>query len=364
MATIKPLGDHVKRLLQTGQVLLDAISCVKELLENALDAGASSIEVKVAGKGGLDSISVKDNGSGMSPDDLACCALRHHTSKLTAFDDLTKLTTYGFRGEALASLCAIADVRITSCRAVDQVATQVAYSHNGNPTRFVARVSYSAADPLRLSHCSTTRIAAGRGTTVEAARLFATLPVRRKVFSRVTTGIHFTSSSSPPLFALLLQYCLEQARGLAQRLLFTIGAYAILHPSVRLTLSCPPSAPIIKPPCPDMKVDTAFACALPPGMRSHVVFPSKKCICAVCPLARLPTLAFALWWFADGDGGAVWPGPGGRVARGRCHPAGAGYGSHALSPAASRYWSVYSGANMHLRLLPVHIRTHRGGSGS
>ena len=110
---------------------------VKELVENSLDAGATSIgpcshsDCRFAGKRltrpidvrfknhGLDSIEVQDNGDGISPHNYETVALKHHTSKLSKYSDLTTLRTFGFRGEALSSLCALARFSIVTCLAAD-----------------------------------------------------------------------------------------------------------------------------------------------------------------------------------------------------------------------------------------------------
>ena len=87
-------------------------AAVKELVENALDAGASRIAVRLDG-GGIDRLEVTDNGAGMTPEELALCVLRHATSKLTD-EALVRITTLGFRGEALPSIGAAARLSITS----------------------------------------------------------------------------------------------------------------------------------------------------------------------------------------------------------------------------------------------------------
>lgn len=96
-----------------GEVITRPVNAVKELIENSLDSGATKIRVDLL-NGGKRSILVADNGSGMSPGDLSLCLKRHATSKLSAMEDFAKLTSYGFRGEALASMSAVARVRIES----------------------------------------------------------------------------------------------------------------------------------------------------------------------------------------------------------------------------------------------------------
>lgn len=105
--TIALLPDHVANQIAAGEVVQRPASVVKELLENAIDAGATHVQliIKDAGKS---LIQVIDNGKGMNPFDARMCFERHATSKINTADDLFTLTTKGFRGEALASIAAIA----------------------------------------------------------------------------------------------------------------------------------------------------------------------------------------------------------------------------------------------------------------
>ena len=90
----------------SGQVVVTLATAVKELVENSLDAGAKNIEVRLK-NWGADFLEVVDNGSGVLPENFAALALKHHTSKLNVFADLVRVETFGFRGEALSSLCAL-----------------------------------------------------------------------------------------------------------------------------------------------------------------------------------------------------------------------------------------------------------------
>jgi len=101
------------RQVKSGPVVVNVSFAVKELVENSLDAGATSIEVRFANRG-IDSITVRDDGCGISPEDHAAVARSHWTSKLKTYDDLSSLNTYGFRGEALSCICAMATLQITT----------------------------------------------------------------------------------------------------------------------------------------------------------------------------------------------------------------------------------------------------------
>jgi len=116
MSIIHLLPDHIANQIAAGEVIQRPASVVKELLENAIDAGASQIQlvVKDAGK---TLIQVLDNGKGMDTQDAEKCFLRHATSKLQKASDLFALTTKGFRGEALASIAAIAHVSLKTKQA-------------------------------------------------------------------------------------------------------------------------------------------------------------------------------------------------------------------------------------------------------
>lgn len=113
MSVIRVLPTEVANLIAAGEVVERPASVVKELVENALDAGASSITVDLQ-DGGVTRIQVSDNGCGMVPADLAACILPHATSKISSADDLAQIATLGFRGEALPSIAAVSRLLITS----------------------------------------------------------------------------------------------------------------------------------------------------------------------------------------------------------------------------------------------------------
>ncbi|KAF9959539.1 Mismatch repair endonuclease pms2 [Modicella reniformis] len=111
--SIKAIDKESVHMICSGQVVLDMATAVKELLENNLDAGSTSfIKFKQMG---LDHITVTDNGSGISDTNLETLALKHYTSKLSSFNDLAHVRSFGFRGEALSSLCALANLTVTTC---------------------------------------------------------------------------------------------------------------------------------------------------------------------------------------------------------------------------------------------------------
>ncbi|KAE8444483.1 hypothetical protein EG329_000467 [Mollisiaceae sp. DMI_Dod_QoI] len=165
MATIKAIEGGTVHQIQSGQVIVDLCSVVKELVENSLDAGATSIDVRFKNQG-LDAIEVQDNGDGISPHNYETLALKHHTSKLSTYSDLTTLQTFGFRGEALSSLCALSKFSVITCLAQDAPkGTRLDFATSGKLT-------------------GTSVVAAQKGTTVSVENLFNNLPVRRRELER------------------------------------------------------------------------------------------------------------------------------------------------------------------------------------
>ncbi|KAG9238870.1 DNA mismatch repair protein MutL [Amylocarpus encephaloides] len=165
MATIKAIEGRTIHQIQSGQVIVDLCSVVKELVENSLDAAATSIDVRFKNQG-LDSIEVQDNGDGITPQNYETLALKHHTSKLSTYSDLTTLQTFGFRGEALSSLCALSQFSVTTCMASD--------APKG------ARLDFEVSGRLK----NTSVVAAQKGTTMSVENLFNNLPVRRRELER------------------------------------------------------------------------------------------------------------------------------------------------------------------------------------
>src|SRR3954462_12978426 len=119
---IQLLPDSVANQIAAGEVIQRPASAVKELLENAVDAGATEISLNII-DAGKSLIQVIDNGKGMSETDARMCFERHATSKIKNIDDLFHIRTMGFRGEALASIAAVAQVELRTRRLEDEVGT-------------------------------------------------------------------------------------------------------------------------------------------------------------------------------------------------------------------------------------------------
>ncbi|MEN3027040.1 MAG: DNA mismatch repair endonuclease MutL [Chlorobiota bacterium] len=153
------LPDFLVSQIAAGEVVQRPESVVKELVENALDAGATTIAVTVHG-GGKRLIHVVDNGCGMSRPDLLLCIQRHATSKLRSLEDLHRIRTLGFRGEALASIAAVSQLEIRTRRAEDAVGWRLLSEPEGEP-----RVEPYACE---------------KGTQVFVRNLFYNVPARRK----------------------------------------------------------------------------------------------------------------------------------------------------------------------------------------
>ena len=121
---IQLLPDHIANQIAAGEVIQRPASAVKELLENATDAGATQIQLIVS-EGGKSLIQVIDNGKGMSETDARMAFERHATSKIRQIDDLFRINTMGFRGEALASIAAVAQVELKTRRKEDELGTRL-----------------------------------------------------------------------------------------------------------------------------------------------------------------------------------------------------------------------------------------------
>ena len=119
---IQLLSDNIANQIAAGEVIQRPASAVKEMLENAIDAGATQVHLIIR-DAGKELIQVNDNGKGMSPTDARLCFERHATSKIKSIDDLFAIRTMGFRGEALASIAAVAQVELRTRTEQDEVGT-------------------------------------------------------------------------------------------------------------------------------------------------------------------------------------------------------------------------------------------------
>ena len=186
---IAMLDDATIGKIAAGEVIERPASVVKELVENALDAHAHSIRVEIA-SGGKELIRVRDDGDGIDPDDLLLAVERHTTSKLRNFDDLNHLASFGFRGEALASVASVAELEILSRQPEN-------------------RAGWSLRSDFGQCR-KPSQTAASAGTTITVRDLFGNVPARRKFLKQDSTE-----------------------SGYVQRV---ISAYALAFPEVRFDL--------------------------------------------------------------------------------------------------------------------------------
>lgn len=190
MTTIKKLSPELISQISAGQVVDRPASVVKELIDNALDAGATDIRIDLE-QGGLEKIVVTDNGIGMSKEDALLCFLPYTTSKIHTLDDLLHIETFGFRGEALASIAQVAEVTID---------TKQASTVSGWHVRVVGGTCIES-EPVGMPD----------GTQITVERLFYTVPARRKFVKAITTEVRVSAH--------------------------VVTAYALAHPTVAFTLT-------------------------------------------------------------------------------------------------------------------------------
>ncbi|WKX89615.1 hypothetical protein Q1695_008902 [Nippostrongylus brasiliensis] len=160
------IPSDVSSRISTAQVIASLSSAVRQLVDNSLDASAKTIEIR-AKNNGYESVEVIDDGVGIESDNFDSLCKPHSTSKLTELNDFSKLSTLGFRGEALNALCALSSITITTRSRNAPLGTKLRFDHKGN---VVDRTS----------------VARSVGTTVAVESLFETLPVRRKEFEKTS----------------------------------------------------------------------------------------------------------------------------------------------------------------------------------
>lgn len=166
MAKINRLDKQVAELIAAGEVIERPASIVKELLENAIDAQASAVTVEIK-RGGIDLIRITDNGIGIEKNDVPLAFLRHATSKVCTAEDLTAITTLGFRGEALASICAVAKVEMRTKTQDQQLGTRMVIERGETVT-------------FEETGCP-------NGTTILVRDLFYCVPARLKFLKKDVT---------------------------------------------------------------------------------------------------------------------------------------------------------------------------------
>jgi DNA mismatch repair protein MutL len=174
MPKIQRLSQSLVNKIAAGEVIERPASVVKELMENAVDAGASRIDVAVEG-GGAELVRVVDNGSGIPPEDLPLAVASHSTSKIASADDLFRVATLGFRGEALPSIAEVSQLVLRS-------------RTPGGPSGAEIEVVGGSASPVSPCGCPA-------GTAVEVRNLFFNTPVRRKFLRSKQTEMGHTSEA-------------------------------------------------------------------------------------------------------------------------------------------------------------------------
>ncbi len=163
---IKKLAPHEAQKIAAGEVIERPANTLKELVENSLDAGATQITIAVR-QGGKTFMSITDNGCGMAPEDARICFERHTTSKISSVDELESINTFGFRGEALASICSVAKVSIST-------------KQKDAPSGIKLSVKDGGIEKEEIIGCQT-------GTTILVDELFYNVPARKKFLKATTT---------------------------------------------------------------------------------------------------------------------------------------------------------------------------------
>lgn len=190
---IHSLTENDTKSLTSGQTIVDVVSIVKELLENSIDASSTSISITLEGYG-LDTITVRDNGHGIPTADRALLARHHCTSKISSFNDISAIRTYGFRGEALFSVAEISQrFRVVTRTSTDPTASVLESDSNGR-----LRPIKTSSEPV--------------GTSITISKPWCKLPVRRERFRRDTKD-HLS------------------------KVKHLINTYSLVHPDIRLQLT-------------------------------------------------------------------------------------------------------------------------------
>ena len=199
---MRALNAESVTLLSAGQVITCVLDSLKELIENALDAGAKTVQVKIEDLG-LRSVTVTDDGSGITKEGREKCALAHTTSKIASFEELSHdLATFGFRGEALHSLCATGDVTIITRCKDEETAERISFDHSGNPVK-------------------RERVPGRFGTSVTVLNLLSNFPVRVR-----EERVHFS----------------------AENLRSFLSRYFLAAPTVRFVIDAAPHLSMTRPP--------------------------------------------------------------------------------------------------------------------
>lgn len=218
MSELKILPGNIANMIAAGEVVQRPSSVVKELMENSIDAGSSAVTV-VIGDAGRTLIQVIDNGCGMSPADAVLCFERHATSKIATAEDLERICTFGFRGEALASIAAVAEVTLKTRRESDELGSEVVF-----------------ADSKLVSSSET---AAPKGTSFAVRNLFYNVPARRKFlksdnveFKHIVEEFTRVALTRPDVAFTLIHngkeiYVLKAAKSLKFRILDLLGSNVV-----------------------------------------------------------------------------------------------------------------------------------------